>query len=399
MFKLFFVQLFFFVVDLLFFVSQVKCKNQEQGCIWVGELRDLQSHLKEGCPYGITDCTLGCGDRMQRRGLPDHLQHHCLLRKVECKYCGLEAAYEVIMDEHYELCPKVPVTCPNACSNATFQREDLASHAETCPLEPIHCEFKEIGCEVVVARKDMENHMHDSQGSHQLLTLSALAGLRLALQAQKTETEQLKEELQKSRHEQERLKTLVSATRQISALPSTLVSGQTRLCVMQQHLEADAERSLATPFLPVVLKMDGYQQKKDSRELWVSSPFYAGSFGYKFCLCVYADGCCNGEYTHLSAYVHLMPGEFDDQLDWPIEEEITVELQNQLADSNHWAVDCSFKRTDPLNRRRRVRGDARTRANRGSGTPTFILLAKLQRDALHQNCQYLKNNCLYFSVY
>ena len=368
----------------------------------MGELRDLQSHLKEGCPYGITNCTLGCGNIMQRRELPDHLQHHCFLRKVECEYCGLEGAYEVIVDEHYEQCPKVPVMCPNACSNATFQREDLAAHIETCPLENIPCQFKEIGCEVTVARRDMENHMHDSQGSHQLLTLSTLAELRLTLQAQKTETEQLKEELQKSRREQERLKTLVSATTttsQISPPPSALIPGQIHLSVMQQHLEADAERSLATPFLPVVLKMDGYRQKRDSRELWVSSPFYAGSFGYKFCLCVYADGCCNGEYTHLSVYVHLMSGEFDDQLHWPIEEEITVELQNQLTDSDHWAVDCSFKRTDPLNRRRRVHGDARTRANRGSGTPTFLLLSKLQRHAQHQNCQYLKNDCLYFSVY
>ena len=365
----------------------------------MGELRDLESHLKEECPYGITDCTYGCGDNVQRRELPDHLQRHCLLRKVECEYCGLEGAYEVIVDEHYEQCPKVPVTCPNACSNFTLPRDDLTAHIETCPLESIYCQFEEIGCEVMVARKDMDNHMNDFQGSHQLLTLSALAKLNVTLQAQKAETEQLREELQKSRHEQERLKAIISATTQISPRPPTLTSGQTDLSVMQQHLEVDTERSLATPFLPVMLKMDGYQQKKENRELWVSPAFYAGSFGYKFCLCIYANGCCSGEYTHLSVYVHLMPGEFDDQLDWPIEEEITVELQNQLRDSSHWEVDCSFKRSDPLNRRRRVRGDGRARANRGSGTPTFLLLSKLHLNAQHQNCQYLKNDCLYFSVY
>lgn len=39
--------------------------------------------------------------------------------------------------------------------------------------------------------------------------------------------------------------------------------------------------------------------------------------------------------THLSIFVCLMIGEYDDRLEWPFEGDIYIELLNQREDSEH----------------------------------------------------------------
>jgi TNF receptor-associated factor 4 len=49
------------------------------------------------------------------------------------------------------------------------------------------------------------------------------------------------------------------------------------------------------------------------------------------CLGVYANGNGQGEGTHVSVGAHLMKGENDDHLTWPLWK-VTVKLLNQLED-------------------------------------------------------------------
>ena len=61
---------------------------------------------------------------------------------------------------------------------------------------------------------------------------------------------------------------------------------------------------------------------------YLSPPFYSHPKGHKLCLSVFAN-CKNiGKSTHVSVYVTLMRGEYDDQLKWPFEADIVVELCN-----------------------------------------------------------------------
>lgn len=358
------------------------------GCSWTGELGDLNGHLQQDCPCTLIQCTNECGNILQRQELPTHREQFCLLRKVQCEYCSLEGTYKNIISEHYDVCPEVPVACPNSCSNKPIPRKELSEHENICPLEKLRCEFNQFGCHSVVTRKDMDKHMLAFQGSHLLLMVTAITEFQTAVETYRTETAHLQEELQKLRSDHECLK---EQNRERSS-PSVLPVG-----VVEQHLAARAEDSLTEPFLPLIIKMTNFEQKKRSHQLWVSSPFYTEPFGYKLCLCVYANGCCSGEGTHMSVYVHLMAGEFDDELEWPAEEAITVELQNQLQSThNHW-VDCSFSTSLPMRVRSRVRG-GESRARRGSGSPTYIPLPKLSYHS-NTNCQYLKDDCLYFYVY
>ena len=69
-----------------------------------------------------------------------------------------------------------------------------------------------------------------------------------------------------------------------------------------------------------------------------------------------------------------MAGEFDHQNEWPIDVEITVEIQNQLEPKGYWATDCSLMKNQPSHIRKRVQGSSESdaKAPRGSGRPLFI---------------------------
>ena len=68
---------------------------------------------------------------------------------------------------------------------------------------------------------------------------------------------------------------------------------------------------------------DFKEYQKDSED-WFSPHFYTHPNGYKMCLSVYAKGNGSGRSTHLSVFVCLMKGEFDDQLKWSFQGKITV---------------------------------------------------------------------------
>ena len=73
-----------------------------------------------------------------------------------------------------------------------------------------------------------------------------------------------------------------------------------------------------------------FSKRKQVNNYYYSPPFYTHLQGYKMCLQVHANGFGTGKGTHFSAYVHLMEGEHDDQLQWPFEGGIIIELYTQL---------------------------------------------------------------------
>ena len=91
---------------------------------------------------------------------------------------------------------------------------------------------------------------------------------------------------------------------------------------------------------PLIMNMSKFAERKKNREQWYSSPFFAFDGGYLMCVHIYAAGYGDGESTHVSVFLHLMKGPHDDKLEqsghWPLRGTFTIELLNQLNDSNHY---------------------------------------------------------------
>ena len=81
-----------------------------------------------------------------------------------------------------------------------------------------------------------------------------------------------------------------------------------------------------------VLTFTQYSKKKCSLCSVDSDPFYSPHHGYKFKLRIryYAS-----QHNDICALLYLMKGEYDDQLNWPVEFKVQLELLNQNGDHHH----------------------------------------------------------------
>ena len=81
---------------------KVKCNTED--CDWVGELRDISSHLEDQCQHFLVECSLGCGLKMKRGDLSDHCQHHCTKRSVEAQLASIVQKLEERVADLQNVC-------------------------------------------------------------------------------------------------------------------------------------------------------------------------------------------------------------------------------------------------------------------------------------------------------
>jgi len=276
----------------------------------------------------------------------NHLKNTCPNRQYQCPHCKDTGRHYEITTTHLDTCPKLKIPCPNAQCNASIPRCELSDHRTKCQFEKVRCKYAEIGCEEKVLRKDLQQHENDY-----------MLHLQLAVETvnqQQQEMKAMKEEQRAMKEEQE-----------------------------------DVNPELS----PCVFKMSKINQHK--RDTWYSPPFYIHPGSYKMCISVCANGYGSGEGTHISVFAHLMRGKNDDNLSWPFTGEVTFTLLNQLEDKNHHTMAVVFpQEVDTEVNVRVVNSD---RANTGYGRPKFISHNQLGYHA-DQNCQYLKDDCLYFQI-
>jgi len=144
-------------------------------------------------------------------------------------------------------------------------------------------------------------------------------------------------------------------------------------------------------YIPDVAKL--YREKGEKN----SGPFFAFTEGYKMCS-VCPNSINNGENTHVSIFLHVMKGPYDDDLQqsgyWPLRGIFTVELLNQLNNENHYIYNFTFNDTTTERYTNRVLDSNKVAV--GWGEVYFIP----QNAILHNdNNSYLKNNNLYFRIH
>ena len=157
---------------------KVYCTNKEQGCEWVGELRQLDHHLNvnarsgeelTGCEFVEVSCIHGCGGRLQRRSLTEH-HNICPSRPFSCEHCSHSSTYQDVVDNHLPVCGSHPVPCPNGCGSSSLILQHLGDHLhQDCPLQKINCEFQFTGCTAKVHRRDLAAHLRENLPQHLLL--------------------------------------------------------------------------------------------------------------------------------------------------------------------------------------------------------------------------------------
>ena len=83
--------------------------------------------------------------------------------------------------------------------------------------------------------------------------------------------------------------------------------------------------------------------RKQFNNHFYGPPFYTHQHGYKMRVEVYSDGFGLGKDTHISVYVRLMAGDYDDQLQWPFTGDFDIMLLNWQEDKGHFKKTISIK--------------------------------------------------------
>ena len=228
-------------------------------------------------------------------------------------------------------------------------------HLKVCPQYPIQCTNE--GCGQKVPRSQMIAHKESCPKEIIFCEYSTIGCV-----------ETMKREEQEEHNEQSIDEHLQMAVKEIADLKISL----------SQHI-----------------RFGEFNKRKSNNEEWCSPGFYTSPGGYKMSLDVDANGSGNGKGTHVSYYIFLMSGEYDDVLEWPFQGEVTIELLNQLEDRNHHRDTIEFDESTPHQYKERVVG--KLCSGTGWGCDRFISHSQLGYNS-SLNCQYLKDDTLYFRI-
>ena len=339
---------------------KVKCPNWEKGCEWQGDLGDTAQHRGTKCQMEAILCPTGCKEKILRGYLKGHAGI-CPQRAYKCPHCQFEGTFTNVTTTHFTVCKEFPLGCLAGC-RSFHSRDKMANHLTSCAEELVPCKYASIGCDEMIRRKDLQTHLQDKKDYH----------------------------LEKS---------MDMVVQHSMILSEILITGRDKCDT--SHLPIPCCRWLQNtptcyPRPPWVIKMEGFQEKKEKNEVWFSDPVYSHFGGYKMCLRVDANGNGGEKGTNVSVFAYLMRGDNDDNLKWPFKGTIKVSLLNQLEDGQHhtkepWPLsenvpkECSGRVTE---------GE---RGKDGWGHCQFISQQNLMyKDG--KNCQYLKDDTLFFRV-
>ena len=116
---------------------------------------------------------------------------------------------------------------------------------------------------------------------------------------------------------------------------------------LKQQIEAGALQQLP----PFYFTVQNYEQCKEENHVIMSPPFYSYPRGYKMCLQIHLNGYRTGVKKHLTLFVSIMMGEFDDTLQWPFTGRVTIDMYSNKSKQWTEIKVVDFKQS-PLERKR-----------------------------------------------
>ena len=209
--------------------------------------------------------------------LEEHSCRHCHKRMISCENCGYYNTFTIVTEKHYPICPaRSPIDCPNQhCPVEGLRRHQLEQHLNECSHQLVDC--PNTGCSVRLPRGEMKLH---TLQQHNLV--------------------------------------LEETNQAVAITPAT---------VSPQYLYNQA---------PMEFIISDFSEKKEANEVWIQfTILYPQQRLQVTSQCRTPMVTSEGSGSHLSVYAQLMRGEYDNELEWPFEGDIRVELLNWRADKNH----------------------------------------------------------------
>ena len=151
--------------------------------------------------------------------------------------------------------------------------------------------------------------------------------------------------------------------------------------------------------IPVKFCLRRFKNRKRADECHDTQPFYTHPSGYKMCLMVYFNGDDESKGTHLSVFLKILPGEFDEILAWPFCGKVTISLINQRKNKFHHQNVVSLTTDANLHVRIKPDVDADPQTLPAWGFSKFFTLCDLPAKGVFADKEYLKDDSIILQVY
>ena len=302
----------------------IYCDNKDKGCQWEGHLKDFEEGHLPKCPYQIIGCSNNCGENLQCQELDRHLEE-CPRRQFACPLCKKWGEYKNITGDHTKICPDYILECPNTGCDKRIKRSQMTQHRSECPKEIVPCHHSSIGCNTMIKREELPSHDKERVSSHLDLAIKEIHELKRDKERVSSHLDHAVKEIHELRRDKEHMSFDLNLVKQ-------------EICKLKTQT-----------FKIPVIKMQNYSRNKEG---WVSPGFYVSTGSYRMALKVTIHKWWKSEYLY--CYLALLPGEYDDTLEWPFQGEVTVELLNQKEDKNHVNKIIYFNKDTPEQYKKRV---------------------------------------------
>ena len=418
--------------------TELQCSN---GCGVVMQRRLVEGHLKSECELREVKCEY-CNTTGSYQWINSSHCEECPKYPVECpNHCEVGHLRREEISGHLEECPLAIVECPYAavgCESVVRRKEKmehvmgsvgqhmeynknaiLANQNQFQERLNVKQEMENVKQDLRAKERELEDVKRDLQAIRDRLDTKeqAMVSINKDLQDTKDELKQSQEiqsqlktaitekgrELDEVRkNAEENNKTLQKMIQLKDKLEGTEQSLQHQLKVNNQlQLQVETISNFTWPLqlnylansgnkvIPVVIKLA-------MNDVSVrSTGFYTRDGGYKMFLCIFPYGSA-GYVNYVTVSARLKKGDNDHHLTWPVKGTLTVQLLNQLSDSNH-SEPVQFHFDGTGRECQRVMEGIRASSTEAVLSLQFMPHKRLSYDA-DKKCQYLKDDCVFFRV-
>ncbi|OCT67064.1 TNF receptor-associated factor 1 [Xenopus laevis] len=141
-------------------ISELKVHCVIPGCNWRGLMREYEEH-ESLCNYTLIPCHTGCGHRIIRKQLADHLESECPNNTIKCPKCT----------QHFSTNEFPKHKCDKSPTDDQSHRktEHLAKgkgQNGNAYSKKDKCNFSALGCSFVGSREKLKDHHKASAAAH-----------------------------------------------------------------------------------------------------------------------------------------------------------------------------------------------------------------------------------------
>ena len=300
---------------------KVYCPQRFLGCNWKGEIGQVQRHENigsrdSGCGYIMIKCIHQCGGKFQRRVIAEHESMKCPKRPKTKQNDMLEsllAQLQPSLAMNAEISKKLDIL---TAANQSLEARCTAIEAKNKDLQAKNEHLERM---VEDMQREVNAIMSEDSSLKEKVNLLELLANKILVIDKKQE----------------------GNSKRLDRVTETMERNKKEI-----ELQINTFEMLYTPSPPFYFTLYNFQHYRKVDYHWESKPFYTFPRGYKLSITIYPNGMRKGKGTHVSLFISIIRGEFDDQLKWPFIGTITLELFNFRTTTWDKERDIEFEERD-----------------------------------------------------